>query len=102
MEETIILRRGTRPERVYFIFKGNVENTTTGRIMSAGSFFGEKDILKNHTVRIEGFTAATNAYLLSFSKEDFLEILNTFSDINEHVMMILFKRQVHEKYVISG
>jgi CRP-like cAMP-binding protein len=69
--DTYILRKGTRPEEVFFILSGEVENSSTNRIFSKGAFFGERDIIKNNKIRQESFRSITSCYLLSLAKEDF-------------------------------
>jgi CRP-like cAMP-binding protein len=92
---TVVLRAGTYPEKVYFIYSGQVENTTTRRTYTTGGFFGERDIIRNNVVRKEGFLALSNSYLLSFKRQDFLEILRVFPDIKAFVESVVNKRDNH-------
>ncbi len=43
-KETVMLKRGTLPQRMYFIVKGRVLNTTLNRVYSDGAIIGETEI----------------------------------------------------------
>jgi CRP-like cAMP-binding protein len=43
--ETVMLKKGTVAQRLYFIVKGRVLNTTFNRIYSDGAVIGETDII---------------------------------------------------------
>lgn len=43
--ETVILKKGTVAQRLYFIVKGRVLNKTSNRIYSDGALIGETDVI---------------------------------------------------------
>jgi signal-transduction protein with cAMP-binding, CBS, and nucleotidyltransferase domain len=102
LKDTGIIRRGTKPEEVLFILSGVVENFTTKRFYKVGAFFGETDILQANVARRENFIASTDCFLLSMSKDEFLDILDRYEDVKNYVESIVRKRENHKQSVLSG
>lgn len=66
-ENSVILRKNSRPEEIYLILSGNILNTTSKHVFSTGSIIGETDIIYGKRERLEEFITLNKAFVLKLS-----------------------------------
>ena len=92
--ETIMLKRGTVAQRVYFIVKGRVLNVQTQRIYSDGSVIGETDIIYKKR-RTETFVALDDIVcVLRLEARVLREMMDIFPDIKKDLLEMAKEREI--------
>lgn len=59
-----ILRKGSKPEEIFFILKGKILNVDSQRVLSGGSMLGETDIFYHKRERVEEYVTLTRVFAL--------------------------------------
>lgn len=97
-KETIILKKGTVAQRMYFIVKGRVINTTCNRIYSDGSLIGETDIIYR-TKRRDSYQALDEiVHALRMDYRTVREAMKRFEDVrNDLYEMALRRKKYHDE-----
>lgn len=89
---SIILRKNSRPDEVFFILKGSILNTTSSKIFRCGTMIGETDLYFKRE-RVEEYRTMTKVLVLKLKNSDFQSILNSFEDIKEDIAEIAENRE---------
>ncbi|KAL4446027.1 hypothetical protein ABPG74_011019 [Tetrahymena malaccensis] len=92
----IICKQGDKFSEVYLVQQGEIEATFTlddikvSRFFSSGFYFGAVNILSNNLCAVD-FKASKNVKLLVWSRNNFLETINRYKEMKEHIISVSFQ-----------
>ncbi|KAL4492391.1 hypothetical protein ABPG72_005526 [Tetrahymena utriculariae] len=92
----IICKQGDKFSEVYLVQQGEIEATFTlddikvSRFFSSGFYFGAVNILSNKLCAVD-FKASKNVKLLVWSRNNFLETINRYKEMKEHIISVCFQ-----------